>query len=541
MFRKISRNFISLWCLIIICLVFQFAFVSSGFAVKQGGILKVAIGYNANRLDPPNTNQPGDMVPGVHIFQPLVFIQYDAKTKTTEPKPVLAERWERSNDGKVWTFYLRKGVKFHDGTPFNAEAVKFSFDRATADNPVALYGKDLKGVIDHTEVTSEYTMKFHLKKPVAIFLDLLGDFNSNISSPTSVKKYGDKVGQYPTGTGPFKFKKLVPGDYLELEANREYWGGRPYLDGIVFRFVPDNNARVNMLQVGEVDVASNIPLQDHKRLIETRNIDIITWPTSNIMRGYIDCAYPPTDDVRVRQAIKYAIDTKAIARDILQGGTAADSVVSPFSFGYYPADPPVYDPEKAKKLLAEAGWIEKSDGGILKKEGKPLTITIYHPERDRYLMSGETTLAMQEYLRKVGFDCTVRFMDFSAWLDLFYRYKHETKGGIFLITWESKGDAWFMLYPKVYSIWYPDKKHFTFYRNEEFNRLVDEAAVSTDNQKRLELYKRAQIIEANDTPLLSLWLMTENVGKRKYVHDVKQNPVQGGEMWFYVRDAWMDK
>jgi len=541
MFTKKSQTGLFFVLLVSMLFVLQFGFPSSSLAVKQGGVLKIALGMGPNKIDPPNSYGGTDMMIGCHVFEKLVAFEYDEKAKGTVPRPVLAERWKKSEDGKIWTFYLKKGVKFHDGTAFNAEAVKFIMDRTVADKPRTLYGRDLRYVVDHTETVDEYTVAIHCKKVTSTFLHLIGQPCFNILSPASLKKYGNKVGRHPTGTGPFKFVKWVPGEYVELAANKEYRGGRPNLDGIIWRFVPDNSARMNMLQTGEIDVAYNVPIPDHERLIKTGKIDIVTWPTATILRFYMDCAYTPTDEVKVRQAIKLAIDTKAIVRDILEGkGNAADSAVAPYSWGFYNADPATYDPEKAKTLLTEAGWIDKDGDGIRKKGDKKLTLTIYAPQPGRYPMDRECVLAIQEFLREVGFDCKVRFMEFAAFLKALYKTKDQTTGGAYFVSWSSRTDAWFVLYSKFHSsYWYPDKKHTTFYRNTAYDKLLDKAALTLDNQKRFELYKKAQEILAVETPTLHLWVMHYMLAKRKYVHGLVYKPIPVNDT-LHAREAWIE-
>ncbi|MBW2086564.1 MAG: hypothetical protein JRI54_11150, partial [Deltaproteobacteria bacterium] len=258
-------------------------------AAKQGGIVEIAFGMNPNRMDPPNSYGGSDMMIGCHIFERLIYFHYDENTKKTTPKPSLAKRWELSGDGKVWTFYLRKGIKFHDGTLFNAEAVKFNIERTASDKPRTRYGADLRAAIDRVEVVDDSTIKIYCKSVNPTLIHHIAQPCLGIMSPASVEKYGTKIGRHPTGTGPFKFVKWVPGERVELEVNKEYWKGRANLDGVVFLFVPDDNARINMVQTGEIDIAYNVPVQDHARLRKNKNLDIITWPTATILRFYMNC------------------------------------------------------------------------------------------------------------------------------------------------------------------------------------------------------------------------------------------------------------
>ena len=541
MFKKaFARFFFILSVCFLFSIISQLGFLSSSMAVTTGGVLKVAVGGQANRMDPPNSAGDVDITIMDNIFETLVYYHYDEMSKAAEPKPLLAEKWEKSPDGMVWTFHLKKGVKFHDGTPFDAAAVKYNFDRITGG---ATYGRDLKEAVDHTEVVDDHTFKVYLKSSAPIFLNILGTPYVQMVSPTAAEKYGDKIGSHPVGTGPFVFSKWVSGDYAEVKANDEYWGGRPHLDGILFRFVEDNNARISMLQTGEIDLAYNIPVPDHERLQKSDKIDVKSWPTALITRIFIHCSVPPFDDTRVRRAMKYAIDTEAIVSDILKGnGKAPASPAVENSWGYYPADPPTYDPEKAKELLKEAGWVDKDGDGIREKEGKNLVFTVNCTPPGRGQMRQEIVLAIQQYLRQVGFDCKVVFENFGSLIARGLCPIDKAKEGGFILNWSSKSDAWFILSTWYHSgRWYPDKKHLTHYRNVEFDKLLDQAAVEVDNQKRFEFYKQAQIILAHDTPIINLSVDYNTLAKRKYVKGVKYVPIPVQDSFLYIREVWLDK
>lgn len=176
---RTKRLFLLFLCLLIssVCL---YVFSALSLAAKQGGVLKVAIGVFPGKIDPPNTQNFGDYIPACHIFEQLLQFYYDEKEKKSLPKPLLAEKWTRSDNGKVWTFYLKRGVKFHDGTPFNAAAVKFNIERLVGDNPPTLFGNLLRPVFDHAKLVDDYTIEVHLVKPVAIFLNLIGMFSGTI-------------------------------------------------------------------------------------------------------------------------------------------------------------------------------------------------------------------------------------------------------------------------------------------------------------------------------------------------------------------------
>jgi len=546
-----KQNLVLFAVVFLACVGSLISFPSESFAVRQGGILKVALAGDPDLLDPHNTTSSHSQPVMVHIFEALTPQYYDEKKEQCLIRPeTLVIKWTVSKDGKVWTFLLRKGVKFHDGTRFNAEAVKFNIDRMKADKPKTMYGSRITFAIDKVEVVDELTIKMYLNQKLGPFIHIMGDFMGAMVSPESVKKYGADVGRHPVGTGPFKFVKWVTGNSVELEAFKDYWGGRPPLDGIIFRFAADSNARINMLQTGEVDMALNIPIQDHERLSKA-GFDIATWPSCEIMRLWLDCAVPPTNDVRVRQAIKMAIDSEGMTRDIYQGkAKVADSDISSFSFGYYPADPHRYNLEKAKMLLTEAGWIDK--GGYREKDGKKLALKIYSPPAGYHLMGGEALLAIQESLRLVGFDSTVSISDYSSFVAERYGKtleqrvqdeKNEKRGDAHFVDWGSRTEAFFTLKTRIHSrSWYPDKTgDGLFYRNTELEELVDKSELELDSQKRFELYKKIQIILAHDTPLVSLWAPHKTIAKKKYVQGLQYRPVSAEIDHMDARKAWLDK
>lgn len=520
---------------------FLFCLSSAAIAAKKGGVLKIAIGMNPDIMDPPNSYAGSDMMIGSHIFERLVNFDYDESLKKAVPKPALAEKWEMTEGGKVWTFYLKKGIQFHDGTPCNAEAVKFNIERTIHPEQKTRYGGDVRAVVDKVEVVDNTTIKIRCKSPVGAFLNLMDEPCLGMMSPASVAKYGDKVGRNPVGTGPFKFVKWVSGEYVELVFNEHYWNGRPNLDGIVFRFVPDNTARVNMLQTAEVDVIYNVPIQDHERLKKTGKYEIISWPTATILRLMLNCQIAPTNDLKVRQAIKLAIDRPGIIQAVLQGNCKeAKSSVAPYSAGYYPAAEVIYDPKKAQQLLTQAGWVGKDKDGIREKEGKRLTLTIRAPQAGRYPMDRECLLAIQENLRSVGFDCKINTMEFAAFMGSLFVPLEKSNGDAAFVAWSSRTDAWFATYKLLYSkFWPPSGLNLSYYKNEEMDRLLQAAIPEMDGGKSYELYKRIQIIDEEEVPAISLWLMNETVAKKKNVHDLTCVPIPVADL-FNAKKAWIE-
>ncbi len=284
-----------------------------------------------------------------NIFDRL--LQYDEDMNI---QPMLATSYEVLDD-HTWRFHLREGVTFHNGEPFNAEVVKFTLDRASDPESVLAY---YVTTVEETKVIDEYTVDVITSVPDAVLDRKVGAWIDMVP-PGAVEELGERFGDSPVGSGPFKFVDWVKGDRITVEANEEYWGGAPLVDRVVFRFVTEPSTRVAMLNAGEADLISNIPSD----LVE----DLAASPGVKIERvlGFrkmlvILNASGPTGDVRVRKALNYAVDKQLIIDTILQGqAQVAAGAVHIMAPGHNPqVEPYPYDPDEAKRLLAEAGYAE---------------------------------------------------------------------------------------------------------------------------------------------------------------------------------------
>ncbi len=352
------------------------------------------------------------------VYDPLVW-----QTQEGKFVPGLAERWEVSPDGKVYTFYLRKGVKFHDGTPFNAEAVKFSFDRIVDPNLKSQKAINMLGAYDHTEVVDEYTARVYLKEPYAPFLDSVSQVYLAMVSPTAVQKWGADYRDHQVGTGPFMIKEYVAKDHITLVKNPDYnWApefmehqGPAYLDEITFRFYPDAATRAPALEAGEADVMGEVPPQDATRLQASGKFVLLpTRIPGQSLQFFLNTEKFPTDDVRVRQAMLYAVDREAIVNAVFRA-------FSPVAWGPLSAATPfyskavegmyAYDLNKAKALLAEAGFRDTNGDGIVEKDGRPAEV-------EMLLMSWgnvpEVGQMIQAMLRQIGINAKTQVLTYPA-------------------------------------------------------------------------------------------------------------------------------
>jgi peptide/nickel transport system substrate-binding protein len=296
-----------------------------------------------------------------------------------------------------------------------------------------------------------------------------------------------------------------------------------------------------MLQAGEIDVVYNVPVPDHARLQKSGKFDVISWPTATILRLMLNAQKSPTNELKVRQAIKLAIDRPGIIESVL-GGNAKESKsgVAPYSWGYYPAAEVIYDPEKAKSLLEEAGWVDSNGDGVREKDGQKLTLTIRAPQAGRYPMDREALLAIQENLRNVGFECKINTMEFAAFLGSIFVPLEKSDGDAIFVSWSSRTHAWFATYKTLLSkFWLPRGLNISYYKNEEVDKLLEAAVIEPDEQKAFEMYKKVQIIAEDEVPQVQLWLMNYMIAKKKNVHNLTTVPIPVSDS-FNAREAWID-
>jgi peptide/nickel transport system substrate-binding protein len=387
-------------------------------AAQTGGTLVYAVDQPITKLDPNLDAHRTNEIVFYQIFDPLIV----RDKRDNKFKPWLARSWDVSADGRAYTLHLRAGITFHDGTPFNAEAVKFNFDRvhnpalASQATPTAV------GFYESTEVIDPLTARVHLKSPWGPFLDALS-FSYRMVSPAGVQKVGDKdFGRHPVGSGPFRFVEWVENQQVVLERNPNYaftpavFGrtGRALLDRVVFRMIPEPATRVAALESGEVHVITGTPAQDFKRL----NGDPRFKPVIGRSPGMgwcwaINVTKPPTDELAVRQALNYGVDRQAIA-NIVYGAyqpyhafVPASGALVPGTWSYDKTSEIYrYDLGKAKDLLDKAGWKPGSDG-IRQKNGKRLEIIFNSWEH------GIPEVA-QSQLRSIGVDLKAGVLDTSS-------------------------------------------------------------------------------------------------------------------------------
>ena len=410
---------------------------------------------------------------GMQVFDTLLQITPEGFV------PRLAEKWEAVEDG--WIFYLRKGVVFHDGTPFNAEAVKFNADRL-------VFGNNRQSskwrAVESTEIIDEYTVKFVTKGPPSYQLlgNLVHGAAGAMQSPKAVE-----AGEFPVGTGPFIFVEWIQGEKIIMEKNPDYWmEGKPYIDRVEVQVIPDPATRVLKLEAGEVDFIVRVPPADASRIKQKPNLVVYNPPSPGWRYIGLSTLYEPFQDKRVRQALNYAIDRKAIAEKLLLG--IALPLTSPIGSAMWShIDLPGYEynPEKAKELLADAGYADGFDVTMIASEGMNTASQI-------------VAEAVQAYLKQVGINMEVRMLEYGVLLDNMFAEKDVN-------TVQMHDGQYMGADPDALRIMlgcneFPPNRNHTFYCNQDLEALFQAGITETDIDKRKVIYEDVQKLIWEEAP-----------------------------------------
>ena len=363
-------------------------------------------------LDPAQgafSTYPGGYEVAYCLFDRLV--DFD---KNLNIVPQLASAWELAADAKSVRLKLRTGVKFQDGTPFDAAAVKFNLERMMdkTRNPT---NRPLWDVVSGVEVVDASTVLVRTKDPFSQILNSFAHGSGSMVSPASVEKYGEKgVAQNPVGAGPFMLESFTPGQEVALKAFDGYWGGKPATDRLVFKFIAEPATRIAALRTGAIDIADSVPVQLVAGLRREANIEVITSPSLRPLGLVINMANAPFNDPKVRQALNHAVPVKTIAERVFFGfAKASDSPLAFDTQGYKKSSPFEYSPDKAKALLASAGWVPGADGK-LQKGGQAFKIRMLASEG---LFPGDVSIVeiCQRSFAQIGIDATITKVESGAY------------------------------------------------------------------------------------------------------------------------------
>jgi peptide/nickel transport system substrate-binding protein len=513
--------------LTLVLFVVAFSFNVLADEPKYGGTFVFGRGGDSVGLDPIQVTDGESFKVTQQIYDTLV--QYEPGT--TNVIPGLAKEWEVSDDGLRWTFYLRDNAYFHDGNPVNAEAVKWNFDRwRLEDHPYHIGGdftyysymfQGFPGVIKEVNVLDEYVLEFVLTEPQAPFLNNLGMVSFGIASPEAVKKYGEDYFKNPVGSGPFKFVEWKQDDRIVLEANEDYWAGRPYLDKVIFRSIPDNGARYMELQAGTIDMMDGVNPEDVESIESNPDLDLLLRPSFNIGYFAMHQDFEPFDDVRVRRAFNHAINKETLIGAFYAGlAEPAKNPMPPSLWGYNDEiEDYEYDLQKAKQLLVEAGY----------PSGFEFDLWWMPVPRPYFPQPKLVAQAIQYYLSEIGVTANLKSVDWATYLDMYYDDSLPT----YLLGWTGdNGDPDNFLYVLL-----DQTQNNCGYENDELHQILLEAQRSTDHERRVELYMKAQEIIHNDAPWVPIAHSTPPLAKKTKVMNYIPNPTST-EKFFKV---WLNE
>lgn len=471
-----------------------------GVANAQGTLIW-GMPAETDALDPHATGGWSTYQVTYQIFEGLVKEDLTKADVSTPPLvPGLATSWDISEDGTTYTFHLREGVKFHDGTPFDAAAVKFNFDRFWNEKSSDFYPKAKAFVVAYTkwikdvEVVDPMTVKVTLTAPNYEWLrqGLQSYGQPLMISPASVKEYGNEgVALHPIGTGPFRFVERDQGVKTVLERNDDYWGTKAKLDKVIIRPLQDPATRINALESGEIQMMTTPPWDDIDRLVQEGFVLSTNENVPYINFIHLNLHNPALQDIRVRKAINMAVDREGIAKEIYRNtGKAEYGMLSPGTYAYDPGFTSYsYDPDGAAKLLGEAGY----------GPDKPLKLVFDIPQYG----TGEIVETwIQRDLKKIGIDLDLHKYE---WVTYLGRWAGGMSDDIGMneIGWGMSTPAWIDIVARCDTV-APGGQNSGYYCNPEVDKLLDQAIVTKDEAAAKALYQQANRLIMDDAAFVPL-------------------------------------
>lgn len=494
-------------------------------AAETGGTLVFAVDSLQGNLEPGTFFSFGDWQAIDCVARGLVFFDYQAGS---EPEPALAESWDISDDGLVYTFKLKQGLKFHDDTDITAEAVRRSFMRLLDENdptraPGTYAGSEIGGTnVAEIKVIDDHTVQISLKEPDVAYLKRMANPNAVILSPAALDKYGKDIGQNLVSAGPFKVERIVANQEVELSAFDGFYKGRPQVDRVVLRAIPDETTILSALEAGEVHVTNHAPISELERMRNNSSLKVEVGVPWIVMFLGLNYNIPPFDDQKVRQAVNFAINRENIKDAVFSGASEVPAgIIAPPELGYAPelAELSSQDLDKAKALLAEAG-----------KEGIEITLSVTN-----VLFWPRMGELIQNDLNQAGFNCKLEKLDEGT----FWGKVHEnalamtlTQRSAFVADPDNK------LTPILYStssVAQTQTGNANYPDAADLDRMLDQARAEADQAKRAELYKEIQKWLLERVPYVYIGYLALPVVEQKNVAGV--NAAALGTYRTYLENA----
>ena len=470
------------------------------FASTPKGVLIYGRGGDSVSLDPAKETDGESLIVCDNIFDTLVQF----KEGSTDVEPGLAQRWEVTPDGLTYTFFLRENVKFQDGTPFDSDAVIFSFMRqhdpkheAYGYSQLWSYWQDMgmDKLINAIDKVNSSTVRIQLKTPSAPFLANLAMSFASIVSPTAVRKYKQEFARNPVGTGPFKFVSWTKNEKIVLNAYADFWGGKPKLARVIFRSYPDSATRLNAFLAGEIHMM-NLPTPDQVAVIRQKKPTavIIEEPAMNVAYLAFNTTKGPFAKAKVRQALNMAVNKAAIIKGVYSGmGVPAVNPIPPSLWSYNTKIKPYgFDVQRAKQLLAEAGYPKGFESELF-----------YLPVSRPYMPDAKRVAeAIQADFKAVGVNVQLTTHEWAVYLDKTKKGEHPMA----LMGWTGdNGDPDNFLNVLLSGDnAKPPASNIAFYDNQKVTQILRDAQRVTLQKKRSALYETAQKLIHEDAPWIPI-------------------------------------
>jgi peptide/nickel transport system substrate-binding protein len=487
-------------------------------SIVRGGSLNAAQAAKWSSLDPTvSSGRANDKFIINQLYETLIDVDSSGKYI-----PGLVQAWEVKNEKNI-ILKLKKNVKFHDGTDFNAEAVKFVLERALNPETKASFRAEIED-IQTVEVVDPYTVRLILKEPSSAILGALANYAGYMISPTAIQKYGKDIVRNPVGTGPFKFKEAVEGDHITLVRNDSYHimgkDGRalPYLDELSIKIIPDDSVKLVNLKSGSLDLIDSVQTINIQSLSASKDIALVSTSASRVFKMLLNVTKEPLSKKEVRQAIAFAVDREEFVKVVANGyGTVEPSVVMKQQWFYSPTVKKYgYDIQKAKALLAKAGY----------PNGFKVKLSFTSREPDKTIIQ-----LIQSQLRKVGIDGEIETFDRLAFNNTWNKREGEIGLNFAPVP---KPDPYIQ-----FQIFFATKgnNNFTGYSSQKFDDILDKSKSTYNIEGRKAMYKELQDILADDSPEVFLFHLPLFEAHTKKLQGFSTDP-EGG--WL-LREAWMQK
>jgi peptide/nickel transport system substrate-binding protein len=494
-------------------------FIGEQIAISAGGTLVVGVRKEPHRLDGRSNSVAAYYLPS--MVDVLAWVNFDLKMT-----PQLAESWEILNNGKKYIFHLRKGVRFHCGHPFNAQAVKLNIEGALGrlSNWQQTQETAMIEMVDKVKVLDDYTVEVELKEPSSEFLRAGAHYGVlSMICPVCAEKYGktDYGLKHLCGTGPFKWGEWVRGSKAVLLKNENYFGKPANVDKIIFKIIPDANARLMALEKGEIDIDIDLPSHEIERLLSSPNINVNLTEGTRTMYLFFNCIKGHTVDKRVRRALMQAININGIVKDVVGPiGVPPTGLVSTKVFGnldVYRKLVPKYNPGKAKELLAKAGWKDTDGDGLLDKGGKTMDLAITSPNH-RAPKDKDCAEAIQSQLKEIGVNAKLQVVEWAYFVTGIKNKSFDA----YVFGWRTvTGDC---SYPYGALLDSKSRWNPAGYNNPRVDEIVVLGRKEADMQKREKLYYELAKLTIEDGLWMPLFHQNVTVGLRKNIKGFRVHP-----------------